>query len=173
MKNNLASAVHPLSTRKVGRPRKAAVGPTNTWLSKRRDGRSDCWMVTWYDPGTRQIRYRTTKTRNITEARQALAIFHLPEGAQSLVPGTRLASTQIYFIGGDMGLIKIGLARDPERRLRTLQCGSPIPLRILASGPGSARDERMYHARFASHRLHGEWFTRHPDILAEIERLVV
>lgn len=31
--------------------------------------------------------------------------------------------------------------------------------------------ERDYHARFAAHRLRGEWFAPHPDILAEIEHL--
>jgi len=31
--------------------------------------------------------------------------------------------------------------------------------------------ERAYHRQFAAHRLHGEWFAPHPDILAEIDRL--
>lgn len=33
------------------------------------------------------------------------------------------------------------------------------------------KGERAYHAMFKAHRLHGEWFEPHPDILAEIARL--
>lgn len=77
----------------------------------------------------------------------------------------------VYFIGGDIGGVKIGFASNPSLRVRDLQCGSPIKLRILATVPGLPADERAYHKRFAKHRLHGEWFERCPEILAEIERL--
>jgi hypothetical protein len=80
-------------------------------------------------------------------------------------PGT------IYFIGGTIGAIKIGFTTTLDVRLRRLRANSPIPLSILASKQGVAWDERAYHQLFAAHRLHGEWFDRHPDILAEIERL--
>nr|WP_144036753.1 GIY-YIG nuclease family protein [Sphingopyxis witflariensis] len=46
-----------------------------------------------------------------------------------------------------------------------------MKLSVLASGWGTLKDERILHDRFAAHRLHGEWFERHPDILAEVERL--
>lgn len=78
---------------------------------------------------------------------------------------------KIYFIGGDVGHIKIGVSRSPHSRLAGIQTGSPIPLRILATVTGGFDEERAYHARFAAHRVQGEWFERHPDILAEIERL--
>jgi hypothetical protein len=77
----------------------------------------------------------------------------------------------VYFVGGDVGGIKIGTAREPSRRLADLQCGSPVRLAILAVVSGTHELELEYHRRFAAHRLHGEWFERHPDILAEIERL--
>lgn len=77
----------------------------------------------------------------------------------------------VYFIGGDVGGIKIGFATSPKQRLRALQCGSPIELRILAVAPGMPADERDYHKRFADRRLSGEWFERCPEIEAEIERL--
>jgi hypothetical protein len=79
--------------------------------------------------------------------------------------------SQVYFIGGDTGAIKIGWAKDSAVRLKEHQCGSPIKLAILATVTGTLKDERAYHRRFAAHRLHGEWFARAPDILAEIERL--
>jgi hypothetical protein len=169
--NRRGVAVQKLSTARRGPPRKLVHGPEHTWLSKRRDGRSPCYMVTWYDPGTRQVRYRTTGTTSLQEAKEVLAAFRLPDGARTHPPAPRRKTAWIYFIGGDTGAIKIGAAIDPLRRLAGLQCGSPIELRILAQGPGSPRDERILHERFAPFRLHGEWFERSPEILAEIDRL--
>lgn len=76
-----------------------------------------------------------------------------------------------YFIGAEHGPIKIGVSRHLESRLRDLQCASPYRLAILASVDGGFVSERRFHAKFAAHRLQGEWFDRHPDILAEISRL--
>ena len=83
----------------------------------------------------------------------------------------RSAASLAYFIQAETGQIKIGLAKDPRERLRTLQTGSPVALRLLAFIAGGYDAEQGYHARFAAHRLHGEWFAPHPDILAEITRL--
>lgn len=80
--------------------------------------------------------------------------------------------TTIYFVQGvDGGPVKIGLSDFPEMRLNALQMASPIKLVIRASIMAERSLERDYHARFAAHRLHGEWFSPHPDILAEIEAL--
>lgn len=76
-----------------------------------------------------------------------------------------------YFVGGDVGHIKIGGTRNLTQRLRQLQCGSPIPLRVLATAIGGRAVERFYQRKFAEHRCQGEWFERHPDILAEIDRI--
>lgn len=170
--NRTETAVQKLYTARKGNyRRRLAVGPSNTWLAKRRDGRSKFWMVAWYDPDVRSIRYRSTRTSVLKDAREVLARFQLPDGVRSLPPAGLRKSKFIYFIGGDTGAIKIGMAYDLIKRLADLQCGSPIRLSILASGPGGRKDEAFYHQRFAAHRLHGEWFERHPDILAEIERL--
>lgn len=77
----------------------------------------------------------------------------------------------IYFIGSDGGPIKIGYTKDITIRLRDLRLANALPLSLLASTNGRTKLEREYHARFAAHRLHGEWFAPHPDILAEIDRL--
>jgi hypothetical protein len=50
-----------------------------------------------------------------------------------------------------------------------MQAHSPAVLVILHTEPGNGREERELHAQFSAHRLHGEWFTPAPDILAEIE----
>lgn len=81
------------------------------------------------------------------------------------------AFATIYFIGPDDGPIKIGWASNIVTRVRDLRLANAFPLRIWASVGGPPSLEREYHKRFAAHRLHGEWFERHPDILAEIERL--
>ena len=79
----------------------------------------------------------------------------------------------IYFIGPREGMVKIGFTNDLPTRLKRLQCGSPVPLFVLAAihdKPASL--EREYHARFRSARQHGEWFLRTIDINAEIECLL-
>lgn len=84
----------------------------------------------------------------------------------------RLSAADLYMIRGGDGPIKIGISVEPEKRLKALQTGYPYPLQIVCVVEGGGAElETAYHARFAAHRLHGEWFEPHPDILAEIERL--
>ena len=77
----------------------------------------------------------------------------------------------IYFIGPECGPIKIGMASRLKFRLNDLRLMNPYPLLVHATVTGLPKLEREYHRRFAEHRLHGEWFAPHPDILAEIERI--
>ena len=86
---------------------------------------------------------------------------HIPEGAASYV----------YFIQAASGPIKIGVAVNPLTRLSGLQTANHESLHLMAVLVGAYRHEMDYHRQFAGHRLHGEWFAPHPDILAEIERL--
>ncbi len=83
-----------------------------------------------------------------------------------------LAEQKVYFIASESGPIKIGIAGNPCDRLKGLQTSHHERLAILVVCDGGADQERAYHRQFAAHRLHGEWFERHPDILAEIERLL-
>lgn len=76
-----------------------------------------------------------------------------------------------YFIGNVDHGIKIGISLQPIERLSILQTGSPVELRILACVEGGREVERDYHSRFRDHRKHGEWFTPHAEILAEIARI--
>ena len=78
----------------------------------------------------------------------------------------------VYFIRGAGGAIKIGFTvRSVKERTIEYQAGSPVPLTLLATREGWQTLEAEYHRHFAAHRLHGEWFAPHPDILAEITRL--
>jgi hypothetical protein len=77
----------------------------------------------------------------------------------------------VYFIASESGPIKIGMALDPEKRLKGLQTSHHEKLMILATCSGGRDQEWTYHKQFAEHRINGEWFARVPEILSEIERL--
>lgn len=79
----------------------------------------------------------------------------------------------VYFFGIRNRRIKIGHTIDLGLRLRTLRYQNGLPcVNYLATVPGGRELERAYHEKFAEHR-HGrtEWFSPHPDILAEIDRI--
>lgn len=76
----------------------------------------------------------------------------------------------VYFVqAGADGPIKIGTARDLDRRLAQLRGQSPAPLRVLWLMPGGRCLERQMHRRFYASRLHGEWFSPSEDLTAWIE----
>lgn len=80
----------------------------------------------------------------------------------------------VYFVqDGTDGPIKIGLADNPEQRLSSLQVGNPRPLTLLATFQTwePRKDEAQIHARFAEHRIRGEWFHPHPDLMAQVVAL--
>jgi DNA-binding transcriptional regulator YiaG len=84
-----------------------------------------------------------------------------------------MADRWIYFIqrgSSRKGYIKIGIAANVKERLTQLQCGQPFRLRVLATMPGDAETERLLHARYASVRKSGEWFSATPELLADIRR---
>lgn len=66
------------------------------------------------------------------------------------------------------GPIKIGMSEAPERRLADLQVGSPYKLRIIGVAAGGQPREAVLHKRLAAFRLHGEWFSDAPEVLAAI-----
>ncbi len=59
-------------------------------------------------------------------------------------------------------IVKIGLAKDPKKRLRQLQTGNPQRLTLMhweeVPEKQARAIERAFHAAFAPWRLHGEWF---------------
>jgi len=75
----------------------------------------------------------------------------------------------VYFIQG-ADKIKIGISQSPKKRLATLQCTSPIPLKMLAICKGGTKLEKKLHKQFKHLRSHGEWFRAEPELLSYIEQ---
>ena len=74
-------------------------------------------------------------------------------------PGT------IYFArSGD--LIKIGFTTNLHRRMAELR-----PDEVLATLPGTMRDEKALHHRFGPHWVDGEWFRMGDDLMSHIAQL--
>lgn len=72
----------------------------------------------------------------------------------------------IYFIQPvSGGLIKIGYAINPQKRLAEIQRMSPATLRILATIEGDRKREAELHRQYASLRIYGEWFRAEKRLL--------
>lgn len=69
------------------------------------------------------------------------------------------------------GPIKIGVAYDPEERLKQIAHHAAQPIRLLAYHVGDFQDEAALHKRFSEERLHGEWFADSPRLLAHLDRV--
>jgi hypothetical protein len=84
----------------------------------------------------------------------------------SVAPSVYLIRAETSVFGID-GALKIGFTRyDPAGRVAHLQIGCPFPLVLIGYiRPGSVRLEKQIHGMFARHRLQGEWFRPHAEIL--------
>lgn len=76
----------------------------------------------------------------------------------------------VYAIAG-AGKIKIGITREPDRRLRGLQMMCPVELdlvchRLFPTSVLSGQVERMLHVKFQAHRWRGEWFNIPREVAA-------
>lgn len=67
------------------------------------------------------------------------------------------------------GLVKIGRAKDPSARERTLQSENPRVV-MLFSSPASAELERELHQDYAQFRVRGEWFRLSRDQIENIAK---
>ncbi|MFM8272694.1 MAG: GIY-YIG nuclease family protein [Gemmata sp.] len=75
----------------------------------------------------------------------------------------------VYFIRQKgTNLIKIGSAKDPTERMKSLQTGSPHEFELLAVGAGGAREEHAMHRRFVADHVRGEWFRMSADIAVAV-----
>ena len=89
-------------------------------------------------------------------------------GATPLKLAAEERAVVTYFVqAGPDGPIKIGITTDFDKRLRSLQTSSPLPLRILGVVPKDIEDD--CHVALAEWRVHGEWFKPVPEVLAFID----
>lgn len=68
----------------------------------------------------------------------------------------------IYFVqeeGLFRNKVKIGFTDNIKNRISGLRGGSPSALKLVLLLSGTTQDEAGYHERFATYRLHGEWFS--------------
>lgn len=79
--------------------------------------------------------------------------------------------SHVYFIQTASGPIKIGISKNPGRRLSALQTAAHEPLTLLHSTIGDEALEKRLHADLAEHRLDGEWFRDCPAVREAMERL--
>lgn len=80
-----------------------------------------------------------------------------------------------FFIENTNESVKIGRAKDIERRRKALQTGNPRKLQLLGwirtKEGEDASLEKSLHKEFALHRGSGEWFEIEPaDVLTILER---
>jgi hypothetical protein len=119
----------------------------------------------------RSFRHRLPDVEDPTFDNAYLSELAKMEGGEAPPPYRYPDRSRVYFIGRLDTAIKVGVAINVKSRFHAIQSCCPIQLSILATTGGSYKLEKEYHRRFAAHRLHGEWFAPHPEILAEIDRL--
>jgi hypothetical protein len=65
----------------------------------------------------------------------------------------------VYFVeAAGRRMVKIGYATNVNKRIRTLQIGSPDRLVLVHVMPGTRETESLFHGRFQRYRARGEWF---------------
>ncbi|HEY9768560.1 MAG TPA: GIY-YIG nuclease family protein [Coleofasciculaceae cyanobacterium] len=95
-----------------------------------------------------------------------------PSGKTIALDGDNLATTEyVYFIHSEeSNTIKIGRAKNVEKRLKSLQTANPYELKIIKmfkvkGGKAAQELEHDLHQKFDHLRLSGEWFKAEPKLL--------
>ena len=97
----------------------------------------------------------TVNTEALNNARMLIRAY--ASDAARLDRGGR-ALRWVYFISDGNERIKIGVASNPHKRLRKLQCGSSVTLWLKGVVLGGKLLESALHEAFADQRFGGEWF---------------
>lgn len=116
------------------------------------------WIRTWASPNTKIV----------TPGNRTLSL-----------DGEKLAHQAhfVYFIlNEDSNAVKIGRAKDLEKRMRALQTSSPAKLKLIKSvqvegGEEAHALEQSLHKQFSEIRLAGEWFKAEVILLEYISQL--
>jgi len=73
-----------------------------------------------------------------------------------------MTNSYIYIIGGAAPPYKVGISKDPRKRLKSLQTGHPYPLHIHYTKETDIAMtkllETVIHRHLKLHKTNGEWF---------------
>ena len=91
---------------------------------------------------------------------------------------TTMSISYIYVIGSDNPPYKVGISRDPAKRLKSLQTGHPFPLQLHYT---KATDicktkllETVIHRHLKLHKTSGEWFdVVLKDLILDVEYAIM
>jgi predicted GIY-YIG superfamily endonuclease len=66
----------------------------------------------------------------------------------------------VYLIRGNDGRYKIGIAKNPQRRIRQLQTGNSDKLKLIEvyQSENASKIEAALHMQYSPDKLIGEWF---------------
>lgn len=111
-----------------------------------------------------QIKYE--EKRDLQHYRELVAVGKIkrPKGRDTTIP-QQIEGTVYYLRVGSY--IKIGWSANLEKRMRSY----PPDTILLATEPGTRKDEHRRHKMFAAHRTHGrEWYAMVPSLMHHIEQ---
>ena len=78
----------------------------------------------------------------------------------------------LYFVEAPaVGMMKIGVTDDIDRRFSCLQLGSPVSLVLRHAVRGRTAHEAGLHRAFRDERRHGEWFVASERLLSFVDDL--
>ena len=75
------------------------------------------------------------------------------------------------FRAGSRGPVKIGFSTNPVKRVASLKTSCPAGVKPLGVMEGTLADEAALFRRLAEHRLHGEWFKPHREVLEVVKNM--
>lgn len=73
------------------------------------------------------------------------------------------------YVVGFAGFVKIGWTTNLKGRVSEIENGLPQALTLHHSRPGTIKQERALHRRFAAYRTRGEWFKNKGELASWIE----
>lgn len=116
------------------------------------------WIKTWASPNTKIV---TPGNRTLSLDGENLA---------------RQAHFVYFILNKDSNAVKIGRAKDLEKRMKALQTSSPAKLKLIKSvqvegGEEAHELEQSLHKQFSEIRLAGEWFKAEANLLEYISQL--
>jgi hypothetical protein len=76
-----------------------------------------------------------------------------------------------YVLSPDLGLVKVGFAKDPTIRFSKIQSDSPTRLILAAVEDGGEEVEALRHTQFAHLRARAEWFHNQGELAEHIATL--